>query len=106
MLKKVLSLAAFVAMLTVSSYAQQTPVKLSLYDQIAWPNKAETSNAVLGLIDSNTPTIYGIDWNFISARAGVMHGYQAAFVYNRANEMMGLQKAIYTLADEASGVQL
>lgn len=104
MIKKVLSLAVFIGVLAVSSYAQQSPVKLSLYDQIAWP-KTDKANVVLGLIDSNTPTVYGVDWNLISARAEVMHGYQSAFIYNRANEMVGVHGALYTVANEATGLQ-
>ncbi len=104
MRKKILSVAALVAMLAVSSYAQQAPIKLSLFDDIAWP-KAESANVVLGLIDNNTTTVQGVDINLISARADVMHGFQWAFIYNRSNEMTGVQGALYTVANEVTGLQ-
>ena len=102
-MKKLLASFILVASLGLAASAQ-SPVKLSLYDTIAWP-QTDYTNVSLGLIDNNTPVIHGVDLNFISARAEEMHGLQAAFAYSRSYEMRGLQSAIYTISKDAVGVQ-
>lgn len=103
-MKKLITAAFLIAAFAAVSYAQSNPVKLSLYDQIAWP-KTDSANVVLGLVDNNTQEVYGADLNLISARAEVMHGFQWAFIYNRANEMTGVHGALYTVAQEVTGMQ-
>ena len=102
-MKKLLSLAAVLMLFTVTA-AAQSPLKLSLYDTIAWP-QANKVNVSLGLIDNNTPVIKGVDLNFISVRAEEMYGLQAAFAYARSYKMRGFQSAVYSTSKDALGVQ-
>lgn len=102
-MKKLLAVFALVAVLGLNA-AAQSPVKLSLYDDIAWPQTSK-ANVVLGLVDNNTPTVHGLDWNFISARSEEMYGLKGALAYVRSYELRGVQGAIYNSAKEVIGAQ-
>ena len=102
-MKKLLVLVAMVATLGVAA-AAESPIKLSLYDNIAWP-KTNHANVVLGIVDANTPTVHGISWVIGSSRADEMYGWSAAYGYARSNKMRGLQGAIYNVTTDAVGIQ-
>ncbi len=101
---KKLALAVMAVCFAAGAAFAESPIKLSLYDQIAWPTPSQT-NVVLGIIDSNTPTVHGIDWNFISARNEELRGWQASWIYARTNDGIGLQGALYAKAGTFLGVQ-
>ena len=69
-MKKLLAVFALLTVLGLNSYA--SPFKLSLFGDIAVP-QTEQANVVLGLIDNHTPTVKGVDLNFISARADELY---------------------------------
>ena len=102
-MKKLLALAVLVATLGLTA-AAESPIKLSLYDNIAWP-KTNHANVVLGLVDANTPTVHGISWVLGSSRADEMHGWSAAYIYARSNEMRGIQGALYNVTTDAIGLE-
>ncbi len=102
-MKKLLALAVLVATLGLTA-AAESPIKLSLYDNIAWP-KTNHANVVLGLVDANTPTVHGISWVIGSSRVDEMHGWSAAYIYARSNEMRGLQGALYNVTTDAIGLE-
>lgn len=101
-MKKLLMLAVLVATLGLSA-AAESPIKLSLYDNIAWP-KTNHANVVLGIVDANTPTVHGISWVIGSSRADEMYGWSSAYGYARSNTMRGLQGAIYNVTTDAIGL--
>lgn len=100
-MKKLLTLAVLVATLGLTA-AAESPIKLSLYDNIAWP-KTNHANVVLGIVDANTPTVHGISWVIGSSRVDQMWGWSAAYIYARSNEMRGLQGAIYNVTHDGIG---
>ena len=102
-MKKLLVLAVLVATLGLTA-AAESPIKLSLYDNIAWP-QTNHANVVLGLVDANTPTVHGISWVLGSSRADEMHGWSAAYIYARSNEMRGIQGALYNVTTDGIGLQ-
>jgi len=103
-MKKLIAVFALLTVLGLNASAQ-SPFKLSLFDKIAVPQTDE-ANVVIGLIDNNTPTVKGVDLNFISARADELYGFQSSYIYNRATKLRGAHGAIYTTAEDAIGAQL
>ncbi|MDR0645575.1 MAG: hypothetical protein LBG46_00875 [Elusimicrobiota bacterium] len=103
-MKRLLAAAVLIAAFAANA-AAESPVKLSLFDQIAWP-QTEKANVVIGLIDNNTPAVHGVDLNLFSARTDELRGLQSAWIYNRATDMKGLQYSIVTRTDNAVGVEL
>lgn len=101
-MKKLLMLAVLVATLGITA-AAESPIKLSLYDNIAWP-KPHNTNVVLGIVDNNTPTVHGVSLAIGSSRAKEMWGLSAALIYARSNELRGLQSAIYNVTYDVKGV--
>jgi len=102
-MKKLVMLAVLVATLGLSA-AAESPIKLSLYDNIAWP-KTNNANVVLGIVDANTPTVKGISWVIGSSRVDEMYGWSSAWIYARSNKMRGLQGALYNVTTDAVGLQ-
>ena len=103
-MKKILLSLFAAAALAGAAFATESPIKLSLYDTIAWPEVQQTY-VVLGLVDNNTPEVTGLNLNFISARADKMVGLQGAFAYSRAYSLRGVHGAIYSLAQDTRGVE-
>ena len=101
-MKKLLMLVAMVATLGISA-AAESPVKLSLYDNIAWPNTNNT-NIVLGLVDNNTPTVKGVSLAIGSSRVDDLTGVSLAWLYARSNDLAGAQWALYDVTNRATGV--
>ena len=101
-MKKLLMLAVLVATLGLSA-AAESPIKLSLYDNIAWPH-TNNANVVLGIVDANTPTVHGISWVIGSSRVDQMWGWSSAYIYARSNEMRGLQGALYNVTTDGVGL--
>lgn len=102
-MKKLIAVFALLAVLGLNSYA--SPFKLSLFGDIAVP-QTEEANVVIGLIDNHTPTVKGVDLNFISARADELYGYQWSYIYNRATKLRGAHGAIYSTTEDGIGAQL
>ena len=101
-MKKLLMLAVLVATLGVYA-AAESPVKLSLYDNIAWP-ETNNANIVLGLIDNNTPTVKGVSLAIGSSRVDDLTGASWAWIYARSNKLAGVQWALYDVTNRATGV--
>ena len=101
-MKKLLALAVLVATLGLTA-AAESPIKLSLYDNIAWP-KTNNANIVLGLVDNNTPTVHGVSLALGSSRANEMWGLSGAWFYARSKELRGLQGALYNVTYDVKGV--
>jgi hypothetical protein len=100
---KKLVLAVFAVFTTAMAFAE-SPVKLSLFDDIYWP-KTNSANVVLGLVDNNTNEVKGVDLNFISARADELTGVQLSWIYARSNKLRGLTHSLVTQTRDAIGVQ-
>ena len=101
-MKKLLMLAVLVATLGVTA-AAESPIKLSLYDNIAWP-KPHKTNVVLGIVDNNTPTVHGVSLAIGSSRANEMYGLSAGWIYARSKKLRGLQGAIYSVSYDTKGI--
>lgn len=101
-MKKLLTLVALVATLGVCA-AAESPIKLSLYDNIAWP-KPNHTNIVLGLVDNNTPTVEGVSLAIGSSRVNDLTGVSWAWIYARSNKLAGVQFALYDVTNKATGV--
>ena len=102
-MKKLLVLVAIVATLGISA-AAESPIKLSLYDNIAWP-KTNNTNIVLGLIDSNTPTVKGVALTIGSTRVDNLTGLSWAWIYTRTNNLTGVQwGGLYHVTNNATGL--
>ena len=102
-MKKLLMLAVMVATLGISAAAAESPIKLSLFDDIAWP-KTNKANIVLGLIDSNTPTVEGIALTLGSTRVDNLTGLSWAWFYTRSNNLTGIQFGLYDVTNKATGI--
>ena len=101
-MKKLLVFVAMVATLGITATAG-SPIKLSLYDNIAWP-ETNKANIVLGLIDSNTPTVEGIALTIGSTRVNNLTGLSWAWIYTRSNNLTGVQFGLYDVTNKATGV--
>ncbi|MBO4707062.1 MAG: hypothetical protein J5594_00685 [Elusimicrobiaceae bacterium] len=101
-MKKLLVLAVMVATLGVCA-AAESPIKLSLYDNIAWP-QTNKANIVLGLVDNNTPTVAGVSLAIGSSRVDDLTGASWAWIYARSNNLTGVQWALYDVTNRATGV--
>ena len=102
-MKKLLMLAVLVATLGITA-AAESPIKLSLYDNIAWP-KTNDTNIVLGLVDSNTPTVKGVALTIGSTRVNDMTGLSWAWIYTRSNNLTGVQwGGFYHVTKNVTGV--
>jgi len=101
-MKKLLMLAVFVASLGLTA-AAESPIKLSLYDNIAWPKPYHT-NVVLGIVDNNTPTVHGVSLAIGSSRANEMWGLSYGLFYARSKELRGVQCGLYNVTYDAQGV--
>lgn len=100
-MKKLLMLAVLVASLGLTA-AAESPIKLSLYDNIAWP-KTNHTNVVLGIVDNHTPTVHGVSLAIGSSRVDEMWGLSGAWIYARSNELRGVQGAIYNVTNDVKG---
>ena len=101
-MKKLLMLAVLVATLGISA-AAESPIKLSLYDNIAWPS-TNNANIVLGLVDNNTPTVKGVSLAIGSSRVDDLTGLSFAYFYARSNDLAGVQVGLYNVTHNATGV--
>ena len=70
----VVFVAAFAASASADSF-----LKLSLFDQVAWP-KTDKANLGLGLLYSNTPEVSGLDFNFFVSKVDNLTGVQFSMV--------------------------
>ena len=102
-MKKLLVLVAMVATLGIAASAAESPIKLSLYDNIAWPTPNHT-NVVLGIVDNNTPTVHGVSLALGSSRTNEMWGLSGASFYARSKELRGVQGALYNVTYDVKGV--
>lgn len=82
------------------------PLKFSIFGDTAWPEYISVTNICLGLFDSNTPTVEGLDLNFFSARNEELTGLQMSLIYARSGDMKGVQISFWTAAQSASGVEI
>ncbi|HOX21923.1 MAG TPA: hypothetical protein PLL10_00550 [Elusimicrobiales bacterium] len=105
-MKKLIAVAVILLSSASVSFAGDSSwVKLSLFDQIAYPNVKTVKGADLGLIYSNTPAVRGLQYNFIYAKTEDIEGVQLAFV-NSADSAAGLQYGCVNLTKDMKGVQL
>ncbi|MDR1123323.1 MAG: hypothetical protein LBL61_01670 [Elusimicrobiota bacterium] len=77
-MKKLLAAVVIVAAFAVSASAQ-SPIKFSLFDQVAWP-QTEKANLGLGLLYSNTPEVSGLDFNLFVSKVDNLTGVQLSAV--------------------------
>ncbi|ACC98202.1 hypothetical protein Emin_0647 [Elusimicrobium minutum Pei191] len=82
-----------------------TPVKLSLWDGIAFPNENIVRGVELG-IGGNTDDIAGVQFNVVWAKNQTMAGWQASWVFNDAGSFSGLQTAPINKSVDISGVSI
>ena len=101
-MKKLLMLAVMVATLGITA-AADSPIKLSLYDNIAWP-KTNNTNIVLGLVDNNTHNVSGVSLAIGSSRVDNLTGASWAWIYTRSNNLTGVQWGLYDVTTKATGV--
>ncbi len=101
-MKKLLMCVALIATLGIGA-AAESPIKLSLIDNIAWPNPKHT-NVVLGLLDAKTPEVSGVSLVGISSRADKVNGLSASYAYTVSKELNGVQYGIYNATYKAKGV--
>ena len=102
-MKKLLMLAVFVASLGLTAAAADSPIKLSLYDNIAWPTPNHT-NVVLGIVDNHTPSVTGVSLAIGSSRVDNMTGLSFAYFYARSNDLAGVQVGLYNVTNKAAGL--
>jgi hypothetical protein len=117
-MKKLLMAALVMAAFAVNA-AAQSPVKFSLFDQIAAP-QTEKANLGLGLFYSNTPEVSGLDFNFFVSKVDNLTGVQLStvnindkgrgahlgFVNYNTGDFTGLQWGFVNYANNFTGLQL
>lgn len=117
-MRKLLMAVVFVAAFAASASADSF-LKLSLFDQIAWPH-TEKANLGLGLLYSNTPEVSGLDLNLFVSNVDTLTGVQWSLVninenakginlgavnYNKG-DMSGFQWGWVNYANNFRGLQL
>ena len=103
-MKKLLSmLLAVVASASVIFSA--SPVKVSLWEKIAFPKDDSINGIEIGL-GSYTPEVKGLAWNLIYTKTDDCFGYQHAWLITFTEIFKGLQTGIINLnSGEIKGVQ-
>ncbi|GMO65023.1 MAG: hypothetical protein Nk1A_2000 [Endomicrobiia bacterium] len=121
-MKKVLLVLVCVLIVSLSfaDVPATTPIKFSLFDKIAIPEKNDVVSGLEVGISSYTHKLKGLSWNFIFSKTdeglGVQKsfvtltksfvGLQAGVINLSSNEICGLQCGFFNKAKSVSGFQL
>jgi hypothetical protein len=79
-----------------------TPIKLSLWEQIAVPNDDSVCGLEIG-IGAYTPELVGVGWNFIYSKTDDAKAWQTGIV-TISKQFLGLQTGLLALSENFKGV--
>ncbi|MCL2388773.1 MAG: hypothetical protein FWC85_00135 [Elusimicrobia bacterium] len=103
-MKKVLLALFAVSVFAGVSFAQASPIKLSLIGDIAVPNTQDVRGLGLGIV-SMTDNVVGLQWDWIFSSIGTMQGVQVGLV-SHSRDFTGVQWSFVNFNNRAQGVML